>query len=112
MIVPGLIVAARWFVSVQTFVFERRGPMSSLGRSWALTSGRGWPLFGLLLITVAISGAGALGALLLRAFELPDYAATFLGDTITQIVVLPLSAAISTAAYRTLQADQPIPSWV
>ncbi len=55
-IVPGLYLAAMFFVMVPAIVFENRG-FGGLARSVDLTSGYRWPIVGLFLIYVLISFA-------------------------------------------------------
>jgi hypothetical protein len=54
LIVPGLILAVIWWVAIPVAVVERPGLTHSFGRSLALTGGRRWEIFGLLLIILAI----------------------------------------------------------
>jgi hypothetical protein len=56
LIVPGIILLMRWSVAVPACVVEGLGPMASLGRSFTLTKGHGWQIFGIsLLIWIASS---------------------------------------------------------
>ncbi len=50
LIVPGVIFALMWSVSVPALVEERRGVLASMARSRALTKGSRWRLFGLFLV--------------------------------------------------------------
>ncbi|UAJ09763.1 hypothetical protein [Polymorphobacter megasporae] len=50
LLVPGIIFALMWSVSVPALVEERRGVLASMGRSRALTKGSRWRLFGLFLV--------------------------------------------------------------
>jgi hypothetical protein len=53
-ILPGLIVLVMWSVALPVCVLEGLGPVSSLGRSSALTKGHRWQIFGIvLLLTIA-----------------------------------------------------------
>ena len=57
LIIPGLILYTVWFVGLPACVVERLGPLTSLRRSWELTDGHRWKVFGLaLLFTVASLG--------------------------------------------------------
>jgi uncharacterized membrane protein len=58
LLIPGLILLVMWYVAVPSTVVEQTGPIQSLGRSRQLTKGFRWKLFGLLLVTMLISGIG------------------------------------------------------
>jgi hypothetical protein len=57
LIVPGFILAVIWWVAIPVAVVERAGVAQSFGRSLALTAGKRWQIFGLLLIILAIQVA-------------------------------------------------------
>lgn len=63
LIIPGLLLQIMWIAAVPVCVAERPG-FAALGRSAALTEGRRWPIFGLMIIyTVgAVAIALAVGA--------------------------------------------------
>jgi hypothetical protein len=50
LIVPGIMLAMRWIVSVPVRVTEGPGILSALGRSAELTRGHRWPIFGLVVM--------------------------------------------------------------
>jgi hypothetical protein len=52
LIIPGLILYTVWFVGLPVCVVERLGPWTSLRRSWELTRGHRWKLFGLAFLIV------------------------------------------------------------
>ncbi|MFK7944472.1 MAG: hypothetical protein AB8B85_16375 [Paracoccaceae bacterium] len=54
LIVPGLLIAAMWFVVVPAIVVERTG-FGSLGRSARLTKEYRWPLIGLLVLFLLVA---------------------------------------------------------
>jgi hypothetical protein len=61
---PVLVwLMVRWAVAVPAALAEGIGPVRALGRSWALTRGHWWRLFGILLIAYLLVAAvqGALG---------------------------------------------------
>jgi len=49
-IIPGIILVVVWWVFVPAIVVEGAGIMESFTRSRALTSGRRWPILGLLVL--------------------------------------------------------------
>lgn len=50
MILPLAFLATRWFVAPVVILTERCGPVAALRRSWRLTEGSFWRLFGLLIL--------------------------------------------------------------
>lgn len=66
LIVPGIILALGWSVSVPVAVLEGKGVFASIGRSWSLTDGHKWSIFLLgviyfviaMVLGVVVSGAG------------------------------------------------------
>jgi hypothetical protein len=67
-LIPGIIAACAYYVAVPCAVVEKTGPIESLRRSAALTSGNRVAVFWVLVVAGLISaaigfGAGALGAL-------------------------------------------------
>jgi len=57
-VLPGLLIAAAWWVAVAVVVVERPGVIESLRRSWTLTEGHRWQIVGIIVIVYAI-GQGA-----------------------------------------------------
>jgi hypothetical protein len=64
LIFPGMFLMVAWSVAIPVCILEQRGPSASLARSYELTEGNRWKLFGVyaLLIIVAMLGAGAIAA--------------------------------------------------
>lgn len=54
LIVPGLILYAGWYVFLPVVIGEKRGPVDALTRSWDLTRGYKWPVFGVAICAVII----------------------------------------------------------
>lgn len=50
LIVPGIILSLGWSVIVPVRVVEKKAIFDVFGRSWQLTSGYRWPIFGLFLV--------------------------------------------------------------
>jgi hypothetical protein len=50
LIAPGIILSLGWSVIVPVRVVEKKAIFDVFGRSWQLTSGYRWPIFGLFLI--------------------------------------------------------------
>jgi hypothetical protein len=62
LIVPGVLLTLRWIVVAQAAAIEHDGWSAALRRSWQLTDGHYRHIIGLLLVTVALSFAVAVGA--------------------------------------------------
>jgi hypothetical protein len=52
LLVPGIILACMYLLSIQTCVAERAGVFTSMSRSRFLTKGHRWQLFGILLLVL------------------------------------------------------------
>ena len=50
----AVIVAVRWSLAVPAVMLERRGPLTSLGRSWRLVRRSSWRVFGITLLVLLI----------------------------------------------------------
>jgi hypothetical protein len=63
LIVPGVYVAVRLYVSAQSVVAEQLGPVNAIRRSHELVEGNGWRVLGIaLLIWIVSSVMGVVGA--------------------------------------------------
>ncbi|MEQ8356134.1 MAG: hypothetical protein RH942_11400 [Kiloniellaceae bacterium] len=56
LVVPGLVFAVMFWVAVPVAVIERRSVRNCLKRSRALTQEHRWPVFGLLVLSLAMNG--------------------------------------------------------
>jgi hypothetical protein len=56
LIVPGIIFAVRFSVFVPAIVVERRRGTEALSRSWNLTRGRSWSVFGAFIVAAFLAG--------------------------------------------------------
>jgi hypothetical protein len=54
LVVPGLMLMTGWSVVVPVRVTEHTGIMQTFGRSWDLTSGYRWKIFGLLVMYIIV----------------------------------------------------------
>jgi hypothetical protein len=55
LVFPALILYAGWYVFLPVVIGERRDPVDALTRSWGLTRGHKWSVFGVAICTVMIS---------------------------------------------------------
>jgi hypothetical protein len=109
LIVPGVLVALRWSVSVPALVLEGRGIQESMGRSAALTQNRRWSIFliGLIFLGAMIVLQMALTIVGLPFGSLRDHSlfavvTTPLVNTCTSVVAYPVVAAL----FRELRGDK------
>jgi membrane-anchored glycerophosphoryl diester phosphodiesterase (GDPDase) len=56
LVIPGLIAFVRLLVTVPAVVVEGRRGRDALRRSWGLTAGHGWSVFGTILVAFLLSG--------------------------------------------------------
>jgi len=86
-------IGVRWVVGVPALLAEGIGPLKGLGRSWTLTRGNWWRLFGTLLLVYLLQAviSTALGALgLPLGFAIP-----FISPVVRAAIVLTISTAAS-----------------
>jgi hypothetical protein len=98
LIIPGLIVGARWLMSPAIFSAEDMGVMDSLGESWKRTKGNTQPVIWaiLLLILAAIVAGVVLGGISLLVASIPlvtDLLDAALGE-VASVVMIGLSVAV------------------
>ncbi|MBE2999842.1 glycerophosphoryl diester phosphodiesterase membrane domain-containing protein [Nocardiopsis sp. HNM0947] len=111
-------ISVRIFLAMPIVVLERIGPMSALARSWRLTQGNWWRMFGIVLLTmiivlaVALVLSIALGLLTLiptLAAGDADWGMTaanavgVLVEAITYSITTPFLAAVTTLLYIDLR---------
>ncbi len=90
LLVPGLFLATAWGVAAPVAVVERLGVAASLRRSWALTAGYRWSVFGaFLLIGLTVLVISLLGGLLGVAL-----AAVAGGSTVTLLLAAVVRAVL------------------
>jgi hypothetical protein len=98
LIVPGLFLLTIWAVIVPAIVIERSGALSSFGRSQQLVRGRGWHVFGTLVLLWLIQIAfGLILGLILSG--LPHALASGLSSVIAGTVVSPFVSLVVTLVY-------------
>jgi hypothetical protein len=114
LIVPGVYLMGRFAPLAGAIVAEhRRNPFDALGRSFALSAGRGWSLAGIVLL-VAIAGGIAVAVLhMVAGLLLVLLAGKELGTLLVKIVDASGGAAFSTlilllyaAIFRALTAGR------
>jgi hypothetical protein len=116
LLIPLVFVAlwltVRFLLAGSVVVLEQIGPIAALRRSFALTKGRWWPIFGITLAASLVTGIptgilnGILSSLLKSlggnnvAFE---FVWSAIAGTISSAIFTPLSAAITVFLYFDLR---------
>jgi lysylphosphatidylglycerol synthetase-like protein (DUF2156 family) len=108
-IVPGLYLITIWAVIVPVIVLEQSGVMASFGRSHQLVRGRGWHVFGTLVLAWLILLAVNLILGLIFA-ALPNALGRGLSSIISGTIVAPFIALVVTLVYYRLSANSETPS--
>jgi hypothetical protein len=110
LIVPGLYLITIWAVIVPVIVIEGSGVFASFGRSHQLVRGRGWHVFGtLVLVFVILLVVQFVLGLIFSA--LPHVWRSGLSSIISGTLVAPFLALVVTLVYYRLAGDsQPPPT--
>ncbi len=119
LVIPGIMLAVMWSVSVPAIVAERVGIFGAFGRSRALTKGARWQVFGILLLALAIyilvsivvglmgvAGYGSFSALTGGTAQLPVSAPALwvqLLQSIVTTVILTWYTTVSAALFVELR---------
>ena len=100
-IVPGLFLITIWAVIIPVIVIERTGVFASFGRSRELVRGRGWHVFGVLVIVYVIMlVANIILDLIFSA--LPHVLGDGLSSVISGTLISPFLAIVVTLVYYRL----------
>ena len=92
-VIVAVFLAVRWSVAVPALLAERLGPVRAIGRSWGLTRGNWWRLFGTLIVMYLLQTliASALGV-----FAFPvAIAVPFVEPVVRGAIALTISTAAS-----------------
>lgn len=100
LIVPGLVLVARWSAAVPIIVAENAGAAESLGCSWDRTRPSTVPLLLVYLIAVLIYAAGLATIVLAFSADTPDGIVSILGLNAVASVLSVLGWALAVAVYR------------
>jgi hypothetical protein len=111
LIIPAFWIAVKLSMVFPAVVFERKGPFSAIGRSWTLTRGHWWRIFGTLAVIFLITfvaqlvlggvAGGLLGAS--DASELTTAVVLTLVNLLTLALTYPLWAAVTSVVYYDLR---------
>ena len=105
-LVPGLFLLVSWGVCLPVLIIEGADPFSSLGRSWRMTSGRRWSVFGALLaasLLVFVASTVAYVALGVVLARLQGEFGWFLASELSWILVQPFIGVVLGVTYLDLR---------
>jgi hypothetical protein len=109
LIVPGLYLITIWAVIVPVIVLEQSGALASFGRSQQLVRGRGWHVFGtLVLVFIILIAANLILGLIFSA--LPHVLGNGLSSIISGTLIAPFLALVVTLVYYRLSAVTQAPT--
>jgi hypothetical protein len=108
-IVPGLYLITIWAVIVPVIVLEQSGALASFGRSQQLVRGRGWHVFGtLVLVYIILLAVNLILGLIFSA--LPDVLGRGLSSVISGTLIAPFLALVVTLVYYRLSGTSQVPT--
>lgn len=118
----GSYLSIKFSVASPAMVLENLGVFAAIGRSWSLTRGNFWRLFGINILTAIITSmvagifggiAGALGAIfVVVGSSSPEdviaslnttYILTMVTSTIAQLLILPFTSSVNALLYIDLR---------
>jgi hypothetical protein len=98
LIVPGLYLLTRWALIPAVIVIEKRGAGDAFDRSWDLTRGYGWTVFGSLFVSFILY-AIAQGVFRAVFLPLPRFPEIWIGGVIAHSATAPFIAAVGAVLY-------------
>ena len=101
-VVPGLVLLTWWLVLSPVIMLEARGVGEAFGRSRELVSGSGWPVFGVMVLTLLVLLAFAL-VLAIVASPLGAEAGSFIQTAVGNSLAAPFVAVAWTLTYLRLR---------
>ena len=96
LIVPGFIVLTFLSCAIPALVIEGKRGREALRRSWSLVRGRGWPVFGTIIVATIITSV--VNSLLTSPFG-DNWAARSIGASIASILTMPYMALVGVFIY-------------
>lgn len=99
LVVPGLLLWARWSAAAPLIVLERKGPIEALQLSNDLIRGRTWQVVGALLLVLLVCVMLAVpGFLITESSDSPW--AKGLGEALIDLAILVVPTTLNYAVYR------------
>jgi hypothetical protein len=102
LIIPGLIFAVKFAVSVPALVVEDRRGTAAMSRSWQLTGGHFWHVTGAVVVALLITSVAS--SILTIPFVNSGWFLQSIGAAIAQIVTAPFTALVTVLVYLDLRA--------
>ncbi len=112
-VVPGLVMAVQWSVTAQAVAVENRSGRDALRRSRALVLGRGWWVFGVLLVVNIVGSVLSLVASVpadLLADATDSQAVALIGTVLGHLVAFPVMALGTALLFFSLRAAEEQPA--
>jgi hypothetical protein len=107
-IVPGLILLARWSLVVPLVVLEGKGVEGAFSRSNALVRGRTGRILALVIVAELLSGIAGFGIHYVF-LSFPRFWALWVGGTVASAVTAPYTAHVLTVLYyRLTEPESPV----
>jgi hypothetical protein len=106
LIVPGLMIACRYYVAIAACVSERLGPLESMKRSAELTAGRRWPILGLMVIVYGVAAVPSYFFQQQLYMVGPQYNLFLIAGMLYHIVVSGVQAVVAAVAYFRLRQEK------
>lgn len=103
LIVPGLLIYARWSVASPLIIIERQGPFEALETSNGLVRGRTWTVLGAIVSVFLLAFVVGLPLLLFTELTDPIWV-DGLGNALFGVVINLPTAALAYAVYRQVRA--------
>ncbi|CAN5643576.1 hypothetical protein BH24ACT26_BH24ACT26_10680 [soil metagenome] len=108
LIVPGLYLLTIWSLIVPVIVLEDVGAMTAFARSRELVRGRGWNVFGVVVLTFLILFAFGIVLSIVLAF-LDGSMRNFVSNIVSGSLTAPLIALTWTLVYYRLSEGRAVP---
>jgi hypothetical protein len=105
LVVPGLVLLTWWILIVPAIMLEGRSVLESFGRSRELVAGRGWRVFGVIVLTFALTVAAWIVVALVLS-PIPAALQGFLTSIIGSSVTAPIAAVAWTLMYYRLRVGR------
>jgi hypothetical protein len=109
LLVPGLVIAVRWWVAAPLMIDRELSPVEALAESWRETNDRFWPLLAVAAV-FWLPVLASLGAVVWSAFpNEPGMSAVLIGEVVANGALI-LAALSSVAAYAPVgERDEDLP---
>ena len=108
LIIPGLLVYARWSAASPLIVIERQSPFEALETSNGLVRGRTWTVLGAIVVVFLLAFVAGLPLLLLAELTDPIWL-DGIGNALFGVVVNIPTAALAYAIFRQARAVSDAP---